>query len=99
MKPLSELVKEWRIDGEKLSLSSDAALMNQANADELQAWLREADTDTPPKWFEKALLNLFRDNEYLFTKGRTLWQAIRRELLGTTRTEGSPEKLSLKGKK
>ena len=43
MKPLSELVKEWRLDGKKLS--GDAALTNQSCADELQAWLREADKE------------------------------------------------------
>ncbi len=47
MKSLSELVKEWREDGKKLS--GDAALTNQANADLLQAWLREAEAWT---WHE-----------------------------------------------
>jgi hypothetical protein len=87
MKPLSELVKEWRLDSEKLS--GDARLVNQGCADELQAWLREADSEEMPDWFEKALLKLFPDEMYRFMLGTALWRKVRLNLLGTTRQEGA----------
>lgn len=71
MKPLSELVKEWRIDGK--NLSGDVGLVNQGCADELQAWLREAD-----KWVW----------EKVYAEERILSSDIYEKLLGTTRTEG-----------
>ena len=66
MKTGSELVKEWRVDGKKLS--GDAALTNQSCADELQAWLREAD-----KW-----LNRTHWDEHIYVSD------VRDKLLGTT---------------
>ncbi|KKM63566.1 hypothetical protein LCGC14_1510110 [marine sediment metagenome] len=69
MKPLSEFEKDLRADGK--GLSGDAFLVNRANCDLLQAWLREADA-----WLRKAELHTGE------------LQYIRRELLGTTRTEG-----------
>jgi hypothetical protein len=50
----------------------------------LQAWLREAE---PWVW------------HYADQEGTICVSDIQGELLGTTRQEGSPEKLSLKGKK
>lgn len=42
MKPLSGFLEDLRADGD--GLSGDALLVNQANCDLLQAWLREAET-------------------------------------------------------
>ncbi len=61
MKPLSELVKEWRARGWN------------PYADDLEAWLREADKEAYGLRYEG------------MTKSSN-W--IRRNLLGTTRTEG-----------
>ena len=100
-KPLSELYKKWR-EHEKLCRRiaaentpmhpniaerwKQAAAERSACAHELQAWLREADSEEMPDWFEKAILKLFPDTMYRL--GTALWRKIRRNLLGTTRTEG-----------
>ena len=86
MKPLSKLERKWR-EEEKLFLEYAAhpdnpeaskrwkAVAKEKGicADELQAWLREAD---------RAILQ----NESGYYRLSKLW--IRRELFGTTRTEG-----------
>lgn len=89
MKPLSELVKELseNVAAHGCEVCGECHV-EQTFTEELQAWLREADSAEPPKWFDYELLSLFRDNEYLFKKGGSLWQAVRQNLLGTTRTEG-----------
>lgn len=63
MKPLSEFVKEWRARGWN------------PYADELEAWLREADEWAEEKSWD-AGVGWLRKSE------------VRCELLGTTRTEG-----------
>ena len=70
MKPLSEFVEDLRADGK--DLSGDAFLVNRANCDLLQAWLREAD-----EWM--------REDEAEGDSTGSIWiGAIREELLGTT---------------
>ncbi len=85
MKPLSELVKEWRARAESLNHDLEeplAALAHdcwKADADELQAWLREAD--------EEVLLETESEQDACTW---IMW--IRDKLLGTypgtTRMEG-----------
>ena len=81
IKPLSEFEKDWkkRIENpeqitEFMSTQAKAAfrLAMMRCADELQAWLREAD---------KAALKLCEDDAYVAN-------LFRYEILGTTRTEG-----------
>ena len=91
MKPLSELVKEWK-KGPHVYYSGRMTAVN-----ELQAWLREADSEEMPDWFENTLKYLFPNAEYQPTKVNAhwlkvglnrLWRKVRHNLLGTTRTEG-----------
>jgi len=74
MKPLSELVKEWR---KKQDLDSMYQFSHAICADELEAWLREAE-----EWVDR--------NTYLAVgiSGQIDSKDILRNLLGTTRREG-----------
>jgi hypothetical protein len=74
MKPLSELVKEWR---ELKAVPTICQCCHGNCADSLQAWLREAD-----EWVDR--------NTYLAVgiSGQIDSKDILRDLLGTTQPEG-----------
>jgi len=86
MKPLSELENNWRENVNlKDTLAPHASAQLLKCADELQAWLREADKE----------LQEAADNQRPDIMGPRYGAAIsasrkwvREELLGTTRTEG-----------
>ena len=92
MKTGMEILKEIRrlavVEGQKdnsgQGYSSGQASGFRVSGDLLEAWLREADTEEMPDWFEKALLKLFPDEMYRFMLGTALWRRVRLNLLGTT---------------
>jgi hypothetical protein len=102
MKPLSELVKELR---EKeafshINISAKRAAGIGYAAAKLQAWLREADKFAETQQgMNDATAKNFSSWGTANEAWTNAWMITRQYLLGTTRTEGSPEKLSLKGKK
>ncbi len=81
MKPAIELVKEWRTVSvnEECGLAPSYVVGLRKAADDLQAWSREADKECA-----EAIEHC--DGKDYETVVRISW--IRRELLGTTRTEG-----------
>jgi len=82
MKPLSELVKELRKKEafSHINISAKHAAGIGYAAAKVEAWLREADLATRPQDLELG-------SEYPHGYGDAL-RIIRRELFGTTRTEG-----------
>lgn len=72
MKPLSELVKRWRIEAEEFpTLAPRTSGQLKECADELQAWLREADD----------FVGRYGSMGFSIC-------SIRHKILGTTRQEG-----------
>jgi hypothetical protein len=74
MKPSSELVKEWRDMASHPKWNSLVAFRLNECADELQAWLREAD-------------EFLADQRVDFSMSAFTVDMLRAKLLGTTRTE------------
>ncbi len=92
MKPASELFAEFPHE-----TWWGGHLPEKCRRCRLEAWLREADSEKMPDWFENTLKDLFPNAEAWPTKVNAhwlkvglsrLWRKVRRDLLGTTRSEG-----------
>ena len=79
MKPLSELVNKWRELQLDYSGKGYQVAARRGCADELDAWLREADA-----WLDKE--EKAREGDF-YCENDVSTDDVRRDLLGTTRVE------------
>jgi len=87
MKSLSELVDAWRSESlELLPSKSEESITIDLCADQLEAWLREAEIWVANNRYQAVVL--LGENEVSNLGGQLITEDVLSKLLGTTRTEG-----------